>query len=235
MLTNAAACSQGKSPFIYRLFKDKKKLYLYNPPAHSLTNSYLPQPRFRRTIYETLKENTQLSHRLLAGRSCHATGFWWWQNCKCIKKDFFPAPSVWLDVCPGGYSGHLAGAGWEQTVPAAVCAAPTRLNEAVCLQSMGLSDPWMLGSSLFLFPADIYFKGAWPHRYFNNKSPKEELIKLWVCFIPRSLSAWQRKGTTSSFYMGAERGEMIYLSTFMQWIGGKAASWTSPAVLWGFL
>lgn len=123
VLTNAAACSQGKSPFIYRLFKDKKKLYLYNPPAHSLTNSYLPQPCFRRTIYETLKENTQLSHRLLAGRSCDATGFWRWQNCKRIKKDFFfPAPSVWWDVCPGGYSGHLAGTGWEQTVLAAVCA-----------------------------------------------------------------------------------------------------------------
>lgn len=88
VLTNAAACSQGKSPFIYRLFKDKEKLYLYNPPAHSLTNSYLPQPHFRRTIYETLKENTQLSHRLLAGRSWDATGSWRWQNHKCIKKDF---------------------------------------------------------------------------------------------------------------------------------------------------
>lgn len=38
------------------------------------------------------------------------------------KEGFFPAPSVCLDVCPGGCSGHLAGAGWEQTVLVAVCA-----------------------------------------------------------------------------------------------------------------
>jgi len=29
----------------------------------------------KRTIYEMLKENTQLSQRLLAGRSCYAIGF----------------------------------------------------------------------------------------------------------------------------------------------------------------
>lgn len=165
VLTNAAACSQGKSPFIYRLFKDKKKLYLYNPPAHSLTNSYLPQPRSRRTIYETLKENTQLSHRLLAGRSCDATGFWWWQSCKCIKKDFFSC-TISLIGCVSRRL--LRTSSWNSlgadSPGCCVCTAPTRLNEAVCLQSMGLSDPWMLGSSLFLFPADIYFKGAWPHR-----------------------------------------------------------------------
>lgn len=79
----------------------------------------------KRTIYETLKENTQVSQHLLAGRSCYTIGFWWWQSCECIKRDFSfflsfffpPTPSVWLEVCPRDYSGHLAEPSQEQTVP----------------------------------------------------------------------------------------------------------------------
>lgn len=80
---------------------------------------------------------------------------------KCIKKDFFPC-TISLIGCVSRRLLRMSSWNWlgADSPGCCVCTAPTRLNEAVCLQSMGLSDPWLLGSSLFLFPADIYFKGA---------------------------------------------------------------------------
>lgn len=165
VLTNAAARSQGKSPFIYRLFKDKKKLYLYNSPAHSLTNKLPASATFQEDdIWDPQGKYTaqpssagrkvMRRHRLLR-----------MAELQMYKEGFFPC-TISLIGCVSRRLLRTSSWNWlgADSPGCCVCTAPTRLNEAVCLQSMGLSDPWLLGSSLFLFPADIYFKGAWPHR-----------------------------------------------------------------------
>lgn len=95
MLTNAAACSQGKSLFIYMLFKDMKTLYLYNLQsssrctAHSLTNSYLPQPCFGRGRYMRPSRKTHCLASV-CWQEGHATLFDDGRTANVERRIFFP-------------------------------------------------------------------------------------------------------------------------------------------------